>query len=83
MNVSVAFGAMLPPVVALPPAPSRKTTFPVSGLNSAASSPSASVGLAGACGPAVIRRLPGTYVVPSGITSRAMKFVAASDPVFV
>src|SRR5262249_51341488 len=44
VNATVAPGAIRPPVVALPPAPSRTTTFPVAELNSAASSLSASVG---------------------------------------
>ena len=83
VTVSVSPGAIRPPVVAFPPAPSRNTTSPVPELNSAASSPSASDGLAGACGPAVMRRLPGTYVEPAGIASRITKLAAASDPVFV
>ncbi len=83
VTVSVSAGAMLPPVVALAPEPSRNTTSPVPALNSAASSPIASVGLDGAWGPAVIRRLFGTYVVPVGISSRMTKLAAASEPVLV
>ena len=85
VTVSVSPGAIRPPEVPFPPAPSLKITLFDAGLNSPGSSPSASVGFGfvAASGPAVMCKLPGVYVVPDGIGSRITKFTAESDPVFV
>ena len=78
-TVTPASGGMVPPLVAVAPAPMLATTLPwlASGTNEPVSSPVASVLLT----PSILSE-PGTYVVPVGTASTSWELTASSSPLF-